>query len=66
MPPIASALFVGLTCGEVSRAICDGTYDPGSKLSDTNEFCRDALNEIHELGIVIIRYPGGNFVASYK
>src|SRR5437763_13810314 len=51
---------------QLGRAIYEGIYDPGSKLSDTNGFRKDVLNEIHQLGVPIIRYPGGNFVSGYN
>jgi len=50
----------------LGRAIYDGIYDPGSKLSDASGFRKDVLNEIRELGVPIIRYPGGNFVSGYN
>ncbi len=49
----------------LGRAIYDGIYDPGSKLSDSNGFRTDVLNEVRKLGVPIIRYPGGNFVSGY-
>jgi alpha-L-arabinofuranosidase len=50
----------------LGRAIYQGIYDPGSKLSDANGFRKDVMNEIHQLGVPIIRYPGGNFVSGYN
>jgi alpha-L-arabinofuranosidase len=50
----------------LGRAIYDGIYDPGSKLSDSNGFRKDVIAEIKELGVPIIRYPGGNFVSGYN
>ena len=50
----------------LGRAIYEGIYDPGSKLSDSNGFRKDVLTEIHQLGVPIIRYPGGNFVSGYN
>jgi alpha-N-arabinofuranosidase len=50
----------------LGRAIYEGIYDPGSKLSDSNGFRKDVLEEIRNLGIPIIRYPGGNFVSGYN
>ena len=49
----------------LGRAIYEGIYDPGSKLSDANGFRKDVLEEIRKLGVPIIRYPGGNFVSGY-
>ena len=50
----------------LGRAIYEGIYDPGNKLSDANGFRKDVMNEIHQMGVPIIRYPGGNFVSGYN
>lgn len=50
----------------LGRAIYEGIYDPGSKLSDENGFRKDVLDEIKKIGVPIIRYPGGNFVSGYN
>jgi len=50
----------------LGRAIYEGIYDPGNKLSDTSGFRKDVMNEIRQLGVPIIRYPGGNFVSGYN
>jgi alpha-N-arabinofuranosidase len=50
----------------LGRAIYEGIYDPGSSLSDSNGFRKDVLADIRELGVPIIRYPGGNFVSGYN
>jgi alpha-L-arabinofuranosidase len=50
----------------LGRAIYGGIYDPGSKLSDSNGFRKDVLAEIRQLGVPIVRYPGGNFVSGYN
>ena len=50
----------------LGRAIYEGIYDPGSKLSDSNGFRKDVLKEVKSLGVPIIRYPGGNFVSGYN
>ena len=50
----------------LGRAIYEGVYDPGNKLSDANGFRKDVMNEIHQMGVPIIRYPGGNFVSGYN
>ncbi len=63
--PLDRNLF-GSFLEHLGRAIYEGIYDPGSKLSDANGFRRDVLNEIHQLGVPIIRYPGGNFVSGYN
>ena len=49
----------------LGRAIYGGIYDPGNKLSDQNGFRTDVMKTIHDLGVPIVRYPGGNFVSGY-
>ncbi|HVR27159.1 MAG TPA: alpha-N-arabinofuranosidase [Candidatus Polarisedimenticolia bacterium] len=63
--PLDPNLF-GSFLEHLGRAIYEGIYDPGSKLSDANGFRKDVLNEIDQLGVPIIRYPGGNFVSGYN
>ena len=63
--PIDRNLF-GSFLEHLGRAIYGGIYEPGSKLSDANGFRKDVLAEIRELGVPIIRYPGGNFVSGYN
>jgi alpha-N-arabinofuranosidase len=63
--PIDPNLF-GSFLEHLGRAIYEGIYDPGSKLSDSNGFRKDVLDEIKHLHVPIIRYPGGNFVSGYN
>jgi alpha-L-arabinofuranosidase len=63
--PLDRNLF-GSFLEHLGRAIYGGVYDPGSKLSDANGFRKDVLDEIRQLGVPIIRYPGGNFVSGYN
>ena len=63
--PLDRNLF-GSFLEHLGRAIYEGIYDPGSKLSDTNGFRKDVMEEIRQLGVPIIRYPGGNFVSGYN
>jgi alpha-N-arabinofuranosidase len=50
----------------LGRAIYEGIYDPGSSLSGENGFRKDVIDEVRQLGVPIIRYPGGNFVSGYN
>lgn len=49
----------------MGRCIYGGIYDPGNSLSDENGFRKDVLEALKELNIPTVRYPGGNFVATY-
>lgn len=63
--PIDQNLF-GSFLEHLGRAIYEGIYDPGNKLSDSNGFRKDVMDEIRKMGVPIIRYPGGNFVSGYN
>jgi alpha-N-arabinofuranosidase len=63
--PLDRNLF-GSFLEHLGRAIYEGVYDPGSKLSDASGFRKDVLNEIRQIGVPIVRYPGGNFVSGYN
>jgi len=51
---------------QLGRAIYEGIYDPKSKFADADGFRTDVMKEIHDLGVPIIRWPGGNFVSGYN
>jgi len=42
-----------------------GLYDSSNSLSDENGFCTDVIGCFKELDCQVVRYPGGNFVATY-
>jgi alpha-L-arabinofuranosidase len=65
LAPLDRNLF-GSFLEHLGRAIYEGIYDPGSKLSDSNGFRKDVMDEVRQLGVPIIRYPGGNFVSGYN
>jgi alpha-N-arabinofuranosidase len=65
LAPLQREVF-GSFLEHLGRAIYEGIYDPQSKLSDSNGFRKDVLDEIKKLGVPIIRYPGGNFVSGYN
>ena len=50
----------------LGRAIYTGVYEPGSRAADAKGFRTDVAREVKELGVPIIRYPGGNFVSGYN
>ena len=50
---------------DLGRAIYEGIYEPGSKFADANGFRTDVMKEVRDLGVPIVRYPGGNFVSGY-
>ena len=50
----------------MGRCIYGGIYDPGNSLSDKHGYRTDVLGALRELEIPVIRYPGGNFIATYR
>lgn len=50
----------------LGRAVYGGIYEPGHMTADANGFRGDVKELIRELGVPIIRYPGGNFVSGYN
>jgi alpha-N-arabinofuranosidase len=63
--PLDRNLF-GSFLEHLGRAIYEGIYDPASKLSDSNGLRKDVVDEIRQLAVPIVRYPGGNFVSGYN
>ena len=62
--PLDRNLF-GSFLEHLGRAIYEGIYEPGSNLADANGFRKDVMDEVRQIGVPIIRYPGGNFVSGY-
>jgi alpha-L-arabinofuranosidase len=50
----------------MGRCIYGGIYDPGNPLADENGFRKDVIEAMKELNVPVVRYPGGNFVATYN
>ena len=50
----------------LGRAVYGGIYQPDSPLSDEQGFRKDTLALVKELGVPVVRYPGGNFVSGYR
>lgn len=52
----------------MGRCIYGGLYDPenpNKSLIDENGFRKDVIEAMKELEVPVVRYPGGNFVATY-
>jgi alpha-L-arabinofuranosidase len=49
----------------MGRAIYGGIYEPDHPTADADGFRGDVLSLVRELGVTIVRYPGGNFVSGY-
>ncbi|GAA3793458.1 arabinosylfuranosidase ArfA [Cellulomonas soli] len=50
----------------LGRAVYTGIYEPDHTTADEHGFRRDVADLTHELGVSMVRYPGGNFVSNYN
>ncbi len=50
----------------LGRCVYDGIYEPGHPAADEDGFRTDVLDLVRELGVTMVRYPGGNFVSGYR
>lgn len=50
----------------LGRAVYNGIYQPGHPAADEQGFRTDVLELVRELGVPVVRYPGGNFVSGFK
>jgi len=62
--PVDRRLY-GSFVEHMGRAIYGGIYEPGHPTADGQGWRRDVLNLVRELGVSVVRYPGGNFVSGY-
>jgi alpha-N-arabinofuranosidase len=50
----------------LGRCVYTGIYEPDHPSATPDGFRGDVLDLVRELGVTTIRYPGGNFVSSYR
>ena len=50
----------------LGRAVYGGIYEPGHPNADEAGFRKDVIDKIREIGVPVIRYPGGNFVSGFN
>lgn len=50
----------------MGRCVYGGIYDPSDPSADEEGFRTDVLELAKEMGVSIVRYPGGNFVSGYN
>jgi alpha-N-arabinofuranosidase len=50
----------------MGRCVYTGIYEPDHPCATSGGFRRDVLELTRELGVSVVRYPGGNFVSSYN
>ena len=50
----------------LGRAVYGGIYEPGHPEADEQGFRKDVMAMVKELGVPLVRYPGGNFVSGFN
>ncbi|GAA1022415.1 alpha-N-arabinofuranosidase [Acrocarpospora pleiomorpha] len=50
----------------MGRCVYGGIFEPGHEEADADGLRQDVLKLSRELGVTVIRYPGGNFVSGYR
>lgn len=48
------------------RCVYSGVYEPGHPAADQDGLRGDVLALVHELGVTMVRYPGGGFVSGHR
>ena len=63
--PVPRRLF-GSFVEHMGRAVYGGIFEPGHPEADADGIRLDVVKLTRELGVTAVRYPGGNFVSSYR
>lgn len=50
----------------IGRCVYGGIFEPGHPEADAQGFRRDVMALTRELGVTVVRYPGGNFLSGYN
>ena len=50
----------------MGRCVYTGIYEPGHPEANEQGFRQDVARLVRDLGVPIVRYPGGNFVSGYN
>ena len=63
--PVPRRIF-GSFVEHMGRCVYTGIFEPGHPQADEDGFRTDVLELTRELGVSVVRYPGGNFVSGYN
>ncbi len=63
--PVDRRIF-GSFVEHMGRCVYTGIFEPGHPQADEHGFRQDVLALVRELGVTMVRYPGGNFVSGYR
>ena len=61
-----SARIFGSFAEHMGRVIYSGIYEPGHLAADAAGCRTDVLEAVRDMGVTLMRYPGGNFVSNYR
>jgi alpha-N-arabinofuranosidase len=50
----------------MGRCVYGGIFEPDHRSADSDGFRTDVLELTREMGVSVVRYPGGNFVSGYN
>lgn len=62
---VADPRLFGSFVEHLGRGVYGGIYEPGHPTATPEGFRGDVLDLVRELGVTVVRYPGGNFVSGY-
>ena len=60
------ARLFGSFVEHMGRCVYTGIYEPGHASATDEGFRGDVLDLVRDLGVTVVRYPGGNFVSGYR
>ena len=63
--PLDRRVF-GTFVEHMGRCVYSGIYEPGHPSANADGFRKDVLDLTKELGVTLVRYPGGNFLSGYN
>ena len=49
----------------LGRCIYGGIFEEGSPLSDPDGYRKDVMDAVRQMGVTVLRWPGGNFASGY-
>src|SRR5258708_37517084 len=50
----------------LGRCIYGGIFEEGSPLADADGYRKDVMDATRQMGVTLLRWPGGNFVSGYN
>ncbi|WP_395244073.1 alpha-N-arabinofuranosidase [Agromyces sp. MMS24-K17] len=62
---VADPRLFGSFVEHLGRGVYGGIHEPGHPSATPEGFRGDVLDLVRELGVTVVRYPGGNFVSGY-